>query len=88
MHDLRQISEVYGESKLMIPQVLMQLRVARDKLYALLMEVPDVDESDPTHEILVEARDRLKEASGVLQDEPSLQPNSEFNDSASDSSEY
>ncbi len=65
MHDLKQMSEVYGESKQMIPQVLMQLRGAREKLSALLDEVA----VGTSGEVVDAARMRLKDACEVLQDD-------------------
>lgn len=82
------MSEVYSESKLMIPQVLLQLRVARDKLAQLLQDAVN----DASSDILQDAHARLTEACGVLKDDYFAAPSSCISeppiDYSSDSSEY
>lgn len=91
MHDLKQMSEVYGESRLMIPQVLMQLREAREKLFSLLGTGAlrtSVDPPSPYAEMFEEANMRFKEACEVLQDDFAPIHQVPSPDIDSDSSEY
>ena len=90
VHDVKQMSEVYADSRKMIPQVLAQLGVSRDALFALLgkhtSEIDVLDCPEYIRLLILDARRCLADASLVLLDSPKI---SKANDpDSSEGSEY
>ena len=69
----------------MIPQVVAQLRFARDKLFDLV-EVLSTREGLTEH--ILSARSQVEAANGILKDEPALSRKSNASEDESDGTEY
>ena len=88
VHDIKQMSEVYADSRKILTQVCVQLRLGRDLLFSLLEE-SNIDVLDPacpksTCELILKARKSVVDANLILQDSPIARDLSESSDSDSD----
>lgn len=76
IHDVKQMSEVYADSRKMVPQVCVQLRASRDGLFSLLEEhASHIDVLDPacpeaTTQLILQARKGIVDAGVILMDSP------------------
>jgi hypothetical protein len=68
-YDIKQKSEVYAESKKMVPHVLSQLQAARNQLFALL-QAYDCQATGFDRKTLEDAWAQVEKANSALDDNP------------------
>ena len=65
-----QISECYAESKKMIPQVLNELRIARDKLFSMVEGFEASADRGVIPQVILDARSQIDSANQLICDLP------------------